>query len=91
MYCTDAAQGMFCKLCQQKGNPPATVRGAWTSRGIKDWNYATELLKLHNESSWHRDAVVYFRMAEQGKRQSRYLRNALFSSCQTATREEGEE
>ena len=81
VYCTDIAQGMFCKLCQQKVNPPATARGAWTSRGMKDWNHATELLKLHNESSWHRDAVVYSRMAEQGKSQS-----VLEMHCSAAAR-----
>ena len=49
----------------QTGNPPATARG--TSRGIKNWNHATELLKLHSESVWHRDATMYCRMTEQGK------------------------
>ena len=63
VYCTDVTQGIFCKLCQQRGNSPATTRGAWTSWGIKDWNH--ELLKLHSESFW-----MYCRIAEQGKKQS---------------------
>ena len=73
---------MFCKLCQQRGNPPATARGAWTSRGIRDWNHATELLKLHSETSWHKDAIMYCRMAEQGRNQS-----VLQMHCSAAARE----
>lgn len=82
VYCTDVKQGMFCKLCQQRGNPPSTARGAWTSRGIKDWNHATELLKQHSKSHWHRDAIVYCRMAEQGRSQS-----VLEMHCSAAAKE----
>ena len=35
------------------------------SEGIKRWNHATEMLKEHNNSQWHRDAVITSRMAEQ--------------------------
>ena len=73
---------MFCKLCQERGNPPPTARGAWTARGVKDWNHATELLKLHSESQWHKDAMVYCRMAEQGRNQS-----VLQMHCSAAAKE----
>ena len=35
VYCDDSKQGMFCKLCQKRGNAPSTARGAWTTRGIQ--------------------------------------------------------
>ena len=50
--------GMFCKTCQKYGNAPAGCRGAWTTRGVKDWNHATDLLKQHMVSQWHTDAAV---------------------------------
>ena len=53
---------MFCRTW---GKPPSTARGAWTSRGILDWNHATELLKLHSGSKWHNDAVLMSRIVEQ--------------------------
>ena len=34
-------------------------------RGIKRWNHATEMLKEHNNSQVHRNAVITSRMAEQ--------------------------
>ena len=37
---------------------PAGCRGDWTTRGVKDWNHATELLKQHIHSQWHRDVAV---------------------------------
>ena len=70
VYCDDPKQGMFCKLCQKRGNAPSTARGAWPTRGIQDWNHATEHLKEHSQSKCHRDAVIHARMAEQGKEQS---------------------
>ena len=65
VYCNDIKVGMFCQLCQKFGRPPANAFGAWTSRGISDWNHGTEMLKLHNETKWHQDAVLVARMAEQ--------------------------
>lgn len=65
VYCNDVKNGMFCKLCQKFGKPPATARGAWTTRGIVDWNHGTELLKMHNESNWHKESALTARMAEQ--------------------------
>ena len=70
VYCDDPKQGMFCKLCQKRGNAPSTARGAWTTREIQDWNHTTEQLKEHSQSKCHRDAVIHARMAEQGKDQS---------------------
>ena len=40
------------------GKPPAGSRGAWKTKGISDWNHATELLKHHADCQWHRDATV---------------------------------
>ena len=65
VYCTDPTDGMFCRLCQAHGKPPPTTRGAWTSRGVTDWNHATELLKLHSNAKWHKESAVAARMAEQ--------------------------
>ena len=65
VYCNDVKNGMYCKLCQKFGKPPATARGAWTTRRIVDWNHGTELLKLHNESNWHKNSALTARMAEQ--------------------------
>ena len=32
---------------------------------MTDWNHASELLKLHNDSMWHRDLVIVSKMAAQ--------------------------
>ena len=61
----ETEKGMFCQLCQEFGKPPANARGAWTTRGIADWNHGTDLLGLHNGSKWHKDAAIVARMAEQ--------------------------
>ena len=45
-------------------------QGAWTVRGVQDWNHATEQLMEHSQSKWHRDVVNYARTAEQGDKQS---------------------
>ena len=79
VHCSDAEEGMFCSLCQKHGKPPAN--GAWTSRGIVDWNHATEMLKLHNESKWHKEAAIAARMAEQAQC------SVLELQCAAATRE----
>lgn len=65
VYCDDVQEGMFCRLCQEHGKPPPNAQGAWTSRGVCDWNHATEMLKLHSKSKWHNDAAIAARMAEQ--------------------------
>ena len=56
VQCEDTIVGMFCTLCKKWGRPPPSVKGGWTTRGIVDWNYATELLKGHSESKWHQDS-----------------------------------
>ena len=45
-------------------------QGAWTIRGVEDWNQATEQLRKHSQSKWHRNAVIYAQMAEQREKQS---------------------
>ena len=77
-----AKQGMFCKLCQKRGNPPSTARGAWTARGVQDWKHTTEQLREHGHSKWQRDAILHARMAEQGEEQS-----VLQLQCSAATKE----
>lgn len=67
LCCTSSAEGLFCRLCQERGSPPQAAKGAWTIRGIKDRYHITEMLKSHNTSQWHRDAVTVSRMAEQAK------------------------
>ena len=56
---------MFCRVCQDFGRPSATARGAWTVKGMTDWNHATENLKQHNESKGHKEGALSARMAEQ--------------------------
>ena len=58
---------MFCAVCQKWGRPPAGTRGAWTTKGVGDWNHATELLKQHADSKWHRDAAASAAMAKQAE------------------------
>ena len=41
----DHKVGMFCTLCKKWGRPPPRANGEWRTRGIADWNHATELLK----------------------------------------------
>ncbi len=77
---------MFCGTCKRWGKPPAGSRGAWTTRGIMDWNHATELLKQHADSQWHRDAAAATAMAEQAERG----KSALELQCSSAAREAAE-
>ena len=65
--CMNPTDGMFCAICQKWGKPSAGTRGAWTTKGIVDWNHATELLKQHADSKWHRDAAVSAAMAKQAE------------------------
>ena len=64
VQCKDPKDGMFCTTCIKWGNPPPSAKGGWTSRGIVDWNHATELLKQHVNSKWHKDAAVAGIMAQ---------------------------
>ena len=77
---------MFCKVCQERGIPPAGSRGGWKTRGITDWNHATELLQQHAGSQWHRDAAVTAVMAHQ----STSWQNVLELQCSSATQQAAE-
>ena len=50
-------EGMFCEICRKYGKPPASARGAWTSKPVKNWVKATELLRQHEKSEWHLASV----------------------------------
>ena len=86
VYCNNASEGMFCSICKRWGKPPAGSRGAWTTRGITDWNHATELLKQHADSQWHRNAAAMAAMAEQAEKG----KSVLELQCTSAAREEAE-
>ena len=84
--CKDPGDGMFCSVCQKWGKPPAGSRGAWTSKGVVDWNHATELLKQHADSQWHRDSAVVAAMAQQSEGGN----SVLQLQCSAAAREAAE-
>ena len=86
VYCNNASEGMFCSICKRWGKPPAGSRGAWTTRGITDWNHATELQKQHADSQWHRNAAAMAAMAEQAEKG----KSVLELQCTSAAREEAE-
>lgn len=66
--CKNPADEMFCAVCQKWGKPPAGTRGAWTIKGVVDWNYTTELsplssatvhLFLYPGQPWHATIIIY--------------------------------
>ena len=61
---------MFFSLCKKWGRPPPSAKGGWTTRGIVDWNHATELLKQHSGSKWHHDSSITARMAKHVDQQN---------------------
>ena len=67
VICELPSDGKFCSTCQKCGSPPAGSRSAWTIRGLTDWNHATELLKQHASSQWHREVVATAAMAHQAE------------------------
>ena len=75
VYCDDPKQGMFCKLCQKRGNAPSTVRGAWTTREIQDWNHATEQHNLRNIASQNVTEMLLSMLEWQNKERSRVSYN----------------
>ena len=87
VYCNTPEAGMFCHICQKFGKPPATARGGWTSRGITDWNHATEILKNHNDSNWHRDGAIAARMSEQAQHTGTVLDLHLAASAKQVEEE----
>ena len=52
------------------GRPPPSAKGGWTTRGIVDWNHATELLKQHSGSKWLQDSSITARMAKHVEQQN---------------------
>ncbi len=84
VYCNDPKDGMFCRVCQSFGTASATARGAWTVRGVTDWNHATEMLKQHNDSKGHKDGAVSARMADQAKRTGSVVDLQLAASAKEA-------
>ena len=65
---------MFC-LCKKWERPPPCAKGGRRTRGIVDWNHATELLKQHSASKWQQDSSMTARMAT-------YLRAAEYIEIQ---------
>ena len=50
IQCENPKVGMFYTLCKKwERSPPSEIGGRMT-RGIVDWNHATELLKQHSGS-----------------------------------------
>ena len=84
--CELPSDGMFCSTCQKWGSPPAGSRGAWTIRGLTDWNHATELLKQHAGSQWHRGAAATAAMAHQAES----CLSVLDLQCSSAAQEDTE-
>lgn len=52
-------------------------------RGILDWNHATDMLKKHANSQWHRDASATAAMAQQTESGM----SVLEMQCSSAARE----
>ena len=54
----------------KKWKPPPSAKGGWKTRGIVDWNHATELLKHHSRSKWYQDSSITVRMAMHVEQQN---------------------
>ena len=52
------------------GRLPPSAKGGWRTRGVADWNHATELLKQHSASKWHQDSSITVRMAKHVEQQN---------------------
>ncbi len=65
-------------VCKEWGKPPVSARGAWTTRGITDWNHAKDQLKKHAGSQWHKDALFTSTLARQAEGNSRKKNRAVF-------------
>ena len=65
--CELPSDGRFCSTCQKWGSPPAGTRGAWTTRGVTDWNHPPELIKQHADSKWHKGAAATSTIARQAE------------------------
>ena len=73
-------------ICKKWGRPPPSARGGWRTRGIVDWNHATELLKQHSGSKWHHDSSITARMAKHVEQQ-----NVIEMQCAGAARQAEEQ
>ena len=57
-------------LFVRNGEAPPSAKAGWMTRGIVDWNHATELLKQHSGSKWHQDSSITTRMAKHVEQQN---------------------
>ena len=60
-----SSDGMFCNTCLKWGSTPAGTQRTWTTRGMTDWNHATELFKQHADSKWQKETTATSAMASQ--------------------------
>ena len=61
-------------------------KDGWTTRGIVDWNHATELRKQHSGSIWHQDSSISARMDKQVEQQ-----NVIEMQCAGAAKQAEEQ
>ena len=66
--------------------PPVSAKGGWSTRGIVDWNHATELLKQYSGSIWYQDSSITARMAKHVEQQ-----NVIEMQCAGAARQAEEQ
>ena len=52
------------------GRPPPSEIGGRTTRGIVEWNHATELLEQYSGSKWHQDSPITATMAKHVEQQN---------------------
>lgn len=74
---------MFCKVCKKYGKPPTSARGAWVTKPINNWVKATEFLKQHEKSDWHKTSVEVQFLSKLASTSSQSITDRL-----TAIREE---
>ena len=70
VQCENPNVGMFFTLCKKLLRPPPSGNGGCMTRGIVDWNHATELLKQHSGSKWQQDSSITARMAKHVEQQN---------------------
>ncbi len=75
-----------CTPCKIWGRPPPIAKGGWTTRGIVDWNHATELLKQHSGSKCHQDSSITAWMAKLVEQQ-----NVIEMQCAGAAKQAEEQ
>ena len=77
---------LACFVLFVRRRPPPSAKGGWRTRGIVDWNHATELLKQHSGSKCHQDSSITVRMAEHVEQQ-----NVIEVQCAGAARQAEEQ